>query len=310
MKNYLVMMAAAVLMLGFSSCNVNDVIEDQPQVVSFSAGIDIQALPNGAPGTRAAGTTWGVNDAIGIFMVDNGTTTIAEGAVNKRYTTTGNDAFTSATMGDAIYYPMDAADKVDFIAYYPWAANNVLGTAIDVEIGTTQTTASQAGFDLLWAKANGTGGAGYDKSNTTPVLLDFDHRLSKIVMNCSADASVGTALTGMTVKINGMNTKNTFNLSTGALGTANTPAAITPRTVTNGSVYDAIILPGSYAAGAITVEFTVGGDTFIWTLTNTDATFVGGNEYTYAVTLTRTGITVTGTITPWNTINRGGATAD
>ena len=288
--------ATLICALAFTSCNVNDDITDETsQAVRFCASIDNQAVAN-APETRAAGAAWNNGDAIGIFMVKNGTTTISEQAVNKPYTTQGAATFTAAA-GNEIYYPMNGS-AVDFIAYYPYESGNVLTTAINVEIGTTQTTASQAGFDLLWARADNSGN-GYNKIShaATPVAFVFNHKLAKIVMNCSADASVGTALTGMTVTIKGMNTKNTFNLATGVLGTPGTPAAITPHTVADGAIYDAIIMPGGYATGALTVEFTVGGETFTW---NVGAeTFVAGNEYTYAITLTRTGVIVTGTINPW-----------
>lgn len=62
-------------------------------------------------------------------------------------------------------------------------------------------------------------------------------------------------LVGMKVTVKGMNTTNTFDLSTSRLGdTPDTEADITPRTITDGEAYDAIILPGSYGTGEVTVE--------------------------------------------------------
>jgi hypothetical protein len=315
-KSRILVMGTALLgMVAFSACNVNDEIEDnnQPQAVSFSAGIAGQAVQNGGPTTKAAGTVWASGDAIGIFMMSNGTTTIAEQAENKQYTTTGGSTF-SAVAGDEIYYPMDGS-KVDFIAYYPYASGKTLGSSISVDVSGAQTASSQADIDLLWAKANGTGGSGYDKVThaTTPVALAFNHKLAKMVINVKAGAAVNTPLTGMTVTIKGMNTKNTFKLSDGTLGTPNTPAAITPRVITTASgfnaSYDAIILPYVYSSnGDVTVDFTVGGETFTWEVDAT--TFAPGNEYTYAVTLTRTGVAVTGTINPWMPNDRGGVTAE
>ncbi len=116
----------------------------------------------------------------------------------------------------------------------------------------------------------------------------------------------------MTVTINGMNTENTFDLSTGTLGTPATPAAITPRTVTDGKEYDAIILPGKYSDGAVTVEFTINPntkpETFTWNAGDID--FTGGKQYTYEVKLTRTGVQVTGTIAEWKVEDKGDVTAD
>lgn len=283
---------AAVMMLG--ACGVNDDTQDvENSAVRFTGGIGETATLHGVPMTKAVGTTWG-DDAIGIFMVDHGGITVAMGATNKEYETTagGNNTFT-AVSGNEIYYPQTGS--VDFFAYYPYASGAELTTPIDVEIGTVQTAISQPTFDLLWAKADNSS-SGYSKTThaTVPVALKFDHKLTKIVMKTT---KANRDLTGMAVTIKGMNTKNTFDLETGTLGTASTKANITPQTITDGSEYDAIIMPGNYNAGDVTVEFTLSGETFIWTLPLTE--FLGGNEYTYNVTLKRTGVTVTGSINPW-----------
>lgn len=293
--------AIVVGAMTLTSCHKDEKTVDNA-AVRFTAGINQE--PTAEPESRASGSAWTSGDAIGVFMMQSGTALES----NNQYTTDGTSTFT-AVAGDELYYPMDGS-AVNFIAYYPWKTGTALGN-IDVEIGTTQTTATQPTFDLLWASANN-GGTGYNKVShaTTAVPLVFTHKLAKLVMNCSADPSVEASLTGMTVTIKGMNTENTFNLSTGDLGSPDTPADITPRTITDGSVYDAIIMPGAYDAADVTVEFVAGGETFTWDVGATS--FAGGNEYTYAVTLTRTGVLVSGTITPWITSgnDRGGVSAN
>jgi hypothetical protein len=298
----------------FTSCGVNDDIRDETnQAVHFSASIDNQAVAN-APGTRAAGTVWG-NDAIGIFMVANGTTTIAENAVNKQYTTAGTSAFT-AVSGDEIYYPMDGS-KVDFIAYYPYASGKTLGSSISVDVSGAQTASSQADIDLLWAKANGTGGSGYDKVThaTTPVALAFNHKLAKMVINCKAETNTGIVaanFTTATVVINGMNTRTSLTLADGTLSAATGSGVINPNKIATAAnflaSYDAIIVPAQYGVAVVRVVFTVNGEPYTWTL-NAE-TFASGNEYTYEVTLTRTGVQVTGTIKPWTPNNGNPGTAE
>lgn len=305
----LIALACAVLV---SSCNVNDDIEDNSDkgAVRFTAGIDQVATPQTTPGTRASGTTWSSGDAIGIFMVGNGSANVMMSAANKQYTTpTGGSNF-AAEAGHEIYYPQTSA--VDFIAYYPYnAAHTALGN-IDVEIGV-QT--AQPTFDLLWAKADNSGN-GYNKDADagTMVALAFEHKLAKLTMDCKADPSLGVGnLDGMTVSITGMNTRNTFGLGTGTfVGTPADPAPIEARQTTRAdgfdATYDAIILPAGYATNEVKVTFTVGGDPFVWDVPAT--TFEGGNDYIYAINITRTGVGFTGTIKPWNTINGGPATAE
>lgn len=274
--------------------------------VRFSATIGQQAL---SPQTRAEGATWAAGDAIGVFMVENASgTTIAEGAENRQFTTPDAANFLPLA-GDEINYPMNDA-AVDFIAYYPYRAGTTLAAPIDIETGD-QT--AQPAFDLLRATADN-GGVGYNKTTheNTPVALAFEHQLAKLVMNCKADASVGATLDHATVGIAGMKTRATFDLATGTLGTPATVAPVTPRKTATAAgydaSYDAIILPCQYAAGELTVTFTLGTEQFVWRV---DAvTFAPGNAYIYDVTLTRTGVQVTGTIKDWTGNNQGNATAD
>ena len=309
----LVMLSTFAGAMCFSSCsNDEDVNEVNNGEVRFTAGIGHQAVATPAA-SRAADTAWDAGDKIGIFMVKHGETTIAESASNKKFTTaTGDGNFTPVT-GYEIYYPMDAS-PVDFIAYYPHANAVTLDADIPVEIATTQTTASQATCDLLWARANGTSGNGYNKESTSAVALTFGHCLTKITMNCKLDASVGVSnLDAAPVTIKGMNARNTFDLKTGTLGTRAKPTAITPRKLaapvaTYAATYDAIILPATYAADVVSVDFGIGNETFTWDVKAT--TFKPGTEYIYEVTIRRTGVTAEGTITPWEPINKGGVIAE
>lgn len=284
-------MAATAL----SSCSVNDEIQEPERAVKFTSSITAQAIPVG----RAAGSDWSAGDAVGIFMVDG------QGAlqVNSQYNVTGaaDGAFEAAGPNDELCYPQDGT-TVNFIAYYPYEASYTLTTAIPVVIGDQD---KQPTFDLLYAATTG----GYNKDYDGSVNLRFEHRLSKLVLTCTADNNVGVALAGMTVKVKGMNTRSTFDLSDGTAGTPGTPAAITPRTLTDGAEYDAIILPDTYAANEVTVDFTIStGETFTWDVGATR--FESGYEYTYEVKLSRTGVTATGSIKSWTTEDRGSVVAE
>mgnify|MGYP004508294053 CR=1 FL=1 len=304
MKKLLAFATALTGAMMFASCNVSDDTRDATTLaVRFTGEIGGQSSVTAE--TRAAGTSWSSGDAIGVFMAAHGSATAAEGAANKKYTTVGNGTFVQA--GGDIYYPVQGA--VDFMAYYPYAESATLGN-IDVAIGNQN---NQKDFDLLCAKAD-KNGQGYTKADATaPVALAFEHKLAKIVLNCKIGEGIGS-LDGMTVKIKGMNSRNTFNLASGVLGTADTPADIETRRITAaqgyGASYDAIVMPFSYNGNAVSVEFTVDGDTFVWTIDKAeDAKFEAGNEYTYDVTVTRHKVSISATIKPWVTNDRGPVTA-
>lgn len=307
-KQIISMALVAMGAMMFASCNVNDEIQrDVNRAVRFTGNIGGQVTVT--PGTRASGTAWGTGDEVGVFMVEHGGTVVSDDACNKKYTVSGTNL--SAAEGD-MYYPVDGA--VDFIAYYPYNAQwSDLSNETSIEIGN-QT--EQAKFDLLYAKADNSG-SGYTKGYSEAVDLKFDHKLAKVVFNCKADGLA--SLDGMTVKIKGMNSKGTFDLATGTVSsTDNSAGEITARELTAAAQgylksYDAIVMPDQYAANEITVEFTVGDNTFTWTIDKAeDAKFESGNEYTYEVTVTRHGVTMSGTINAWKTEgnDRGDVVAD
>lgn len=262
-KRFLILSALVAVCL--SSCSNDEDVNVNDGAVCFTAGIGKEAVAT--PQSRAAGTQWGAGDKIGIFMVYSRTDDIADNASNKEYTTANGAGIFTPIIGNEINYPVDGS-QVDFIAYYPHAENAPLGAPLSVQVATTQTATSQAGCDLMWAKANN-GGPGYDKYDTDAVELTFGHCLSKLTMNCKLDKSVGVStLDGATVTIKGMNTRNTFDLKNAALSSMpDTPQDIVPNKLsvaTTGflATYDAIIQPGSYAAGAVTVEFEVNSETY------------------------------------------------
>ena len=283
----------------FTSCNnvINDIADDNsPEAVKFSAGIE--ATPK-AP-TYASGTSWDPGDAIGIFMVENGTFDISLGAENKEYTTTAGDGDFTAVAGD-IYYPQSG--DVDFIAYYPWQTGMDLTDPYEVDVSDQSDPEA---IDLLWAMADN-GGSGY---NSGGVAFAFSHMLTRIVLTAvNGDGLIAADLTGMTAKISGMNTKADFDLADGELDTPTDVANIDLQHVAG--KYEAILVPQSVVSDAMEVTFTLdnGAGEFVWKVPAT--TFEAGKEYTYTITLNRSGeITFTGTINPWLTEDGGSGIAE
>lgn len=302
--------ALTVSVLFTAGCSSNEPMDEQPVAARFSAGIK-QALPLQASHTKVSGNTWEAGDVIGIFMVERGTIQIAQQTANKQHTATAGTTanFTPAT-GHEIYYPLNGS-SVNFIAYYPYASTvSGLGT-LSVDVSGSQTAARQAQIDMLWAKADNNGN-GYNKESheNTAVSLTFEHKLAKLTLNCTADPSVGVSLEGMDVRIDGMKTTTTMDLSDGTVGAASSVATIDPRMVVEGQKYEAVIVPSAYGTDELEVIFTLGErqEEFIWTPDAT--TFESGKEYKYQVILSRTGVTATGTIKPWTTVDRGEVTAD
>ena len=195
-RTYLFLAAAA---LALASCSNDDDFADRPGdgrvAVNFSGGITL---------TRATGDAWDLNDGIGIYMVETGTQTVVDNAANRRYVTAAGDGrFSPASEDQTIYFPLDANNKVDFIAYYPQDALTGNTYAVDV----TDQSAPSA-IDLLWSN-NATA---QDKTVQTVDLI-FYHRLSRVEVELKAGAGVSEAeLAGTTVTLTSQPVKADFDV--------------------------------------------------------------------------------------------------
>ena len=186
------------------------------------------------------GTAWESNDAIGICMLETGTSNISEGAENREYVYVPDDnGFSEAGADQIIYFPVDANNKVDFIAYYP--QQSLIDYAMQLDL-TEQSRLSA--IDLMTAKTIYTAGAPHDKYHTDLEFL-FSPRLAKLQVNVAADntiASVG--LSGLTVEITNQRTSCSYALLTNMLTVDSTPiSTVTLHNSTDGALYEGILSP-------------------------------------------------------------------
>lgn len=299
----------AVTAILFASCSNDDynTTEVNDGQVKFSSGVNSTNLKVGG----ADGDQWEGNESIGIYMVETGGTTVAESATNILYTTTsiGQTATFSSSM--PIYYPVDATQKVDFIAYHPYSSS-VANYVYPVDV-TTQT--NQSAIDLMRAFAND-GGSGYDKTNGMNYInLEFNHKLTKVIINTFPDTNNGLTqadLANMTVTIKGLNTQASYNIGTDVLTEASPAvvANIPTKTTTAGTLYETIVVPQSFTAGVVTVEFALNNaknEVFVYNMPAT--VFDKAEKHTFNVTVQRTGVQVRGTINAWDPVGAVNGTA-
>lgn len=305
--------AFALSAILFASCNNDD---NTPPAndgrVQFTSGVTgIQTRVGGANGDQ-----WDSNDAIGIYMIEHDETlsasSIKEGADNVKYTTASTGTAVAFSSTTPIYYPVNGP-LVDFIAYHPYS-----DTAIEdygyywYEIDV-QNQNIQSAIDLMTASTDNNG-AGYDKTNTSPVNLNFRHQFAKIIINVSAGNGVDN-LTGLDVKLKGANHTAIFDLKdfsfVGIGSVAGT--VITPYAAGNNR-FELILPPTDFAdLSDYKVEFAVGGNTYTWTMADNGSGityFESGRKYTFAVTLTKINVQVSGTIDPWTPVSGGTGIAD
>ena len=307
--NFLSVTIVAACMVMVSCNNDDTAIPANDGAVRFTSGI------TATPDTRVAiagegNSLWEADDPVGIYMVGHNTFQPAEGNANVKYTASQAGASTAFTASAAaIFYPQDETTAVDFIAYHPYTA---AVTELTYPVALSQQT-PQTAIDLMTAQAdnNGSGYTKADGRNNIVVNFAFSHRLVKLVMNITKDASVTGNITA--VSINGMNTTALFDLTsaTDGFSEAGAPAGITPFTATAGTKYEAILLPVAALADAHTVTFTTdGGDVYTWAMKKEIASLEAGKIYTYTVNVTRYGVSATGSINKWVVGSTGTGTAE
>ena len=306
MKNFILPAAVIAVCAVIVSCEKDNSPVNYDGTVRFTSGTT-------ATQTRVAidpqnKSVWEKGDPVGIYMVKHGTSDVLENVENMKYTASEAGLSTSfAPAGQAIYYPLDETEKVDFIAYHPYRAT-VSGFVYPVDVSNQ---ASQTGIDLMWAAADKQG-VGYSKEdgrNNTSVDLAFDHQLAKLRMNVTKDDNVPGEI--VKVSINGMNTTASFDLKGSAGLTGMDDAkSFDVCTVTAGSVYEAILLPLGSLGAAHTVTFTTDkGEDYTWSMYEQIAELKPGNIYTYDIIVTKYKIKVTGNINSWTVGTTGSGNA-
>ncbi|WDF67576.1 fimbrillin family protein [Sphingobacterium oryzagri] len=263
MKRMNVMMLIALLMtLGITSCK-----KDNPNVEGEQGEVQFTSSIIGQLQGRMTGSAFEVEDAIGVFMHPAGSTLSNATATNRRYIFGSSGTFTAQNAEERIFYPEQG--EVDFTAYYPYQDGATARYAINVA-----NQSNLGDIDLLYARIAGVNGA----ASTVP-SLPFRHELSKVIFNISGQ---NINLNGLAVRFNNINTTANFDLATGQISGNGGAANVSARVNANGTLAEAILLPGEM--GGQSVTFTLGDATYTWTMP-AGAVYAPATRYTYAITL-------------------------
>ena len=244
--------------------------------------------------TRAYDDQWEENDDIGIFGFTQGDAP-TQAYSNVRYVTkSGNGTFTPD--GTTIYLPTDDS-YLDFVAYYPHTTSLTADGIYAVDV-TNQSI--QKDIDLMAASK-------LSANRTDPtVAFNFEHKLSKIVFNFTAGVGMDeNELAGMKVQLTNQQTKALFDVTKPdgevVVGT-DSPTDITLLTDANGTSSEGIVLPSAnFDNMTLLLELADESSFFNWDLKNSQNAdkFEAGKKYVYDITVNRSGLGVTATITDW-----------
>lgn len=279
--------AAALLALSLAACNNGEITPTPDSRVALQVTSGIQ--------TRAYDATWEAGDEIGIFGYTQGDAP-AQTYANAQYVTrNGNGSFIPAQEVNTIYLLTDNT-PLDFVAYYPYTAG------LENSIYTVDVTdqSDQSAIDLMvadWESAD---------RISSKVSFNFVHKLSKIVINLAPGMGVtGDELEGMTVQLTGQKTAATFDVTqpdgTVSITDPDQSVTLTLKANAEGTFAEGIVLPSDDYGGMTLHLILADGGFFNWTLNySTEADqFKAGHKYTYNITVNRTDLYVTSTISDW-----------
>lgn len=190
--------------------------------------------------TRLSGSVWEKGDAIGIYMKKAGTTLDASALASNvahRY----NDSthtFMPGNPADSLFFPFSGSN-VDLIGYYPYR-KDLTNYTLPVNL-TVQS--DQESLDLMYSD-NATG----RNMGNAEVKLTFSHRLSKVVFLINHYREID--LTGLSVILTHVPTEASFNLVNGTLSPSGETMDIATAVNKEGSVAEAILLPGTDLSGS------------------------------------------------------------
>ena len=295
-RQLLCICVSAALLAGCTGDGETTVPDHDGRVpLQVNSGIHVQ--------TRAYDDKWETGDAIGIYML-NGETAESE---NNRYTTAADKQATgnfSAADGQTIYFPA-SGDARDFIAYYPWQDIPKGSTTYRVDVAT-QTP--QQAIDLMGA----TKVTGKDKSDPE-VTFRFTHKLVKLVLTIRPAAGMsGSDLQGLKVALTNQRTQATYDVLKGDDVTVDTGVAATAiplKTAADGASAEGIVLPAADTADMLlTFTLSDGGTLLTWAVKDAPLSrrFVAGSKYLYTITIGKTNLEVTSTVTDWAPGNGSG----
>ena len=239
------------------------------------------------PGTRVAGETWEVSDAIGIFALNEGQALGADNyATNAKYTTASAGervVFTSVTEG----INLPGSGNLDLVAYYPYKQGVTTELAFD-----TSDQSKPALIDLLYSNNQ----KGINKQNANANLV-FNHMLTLIEFNITTD---GLAISNGTIALKDVLVDGKMALSNGAIttGTKTASPSVAIKAEGTNKYKGMMILPPQTLTGK-EVTFNINGKphTANLKLTATES----GYKYTVEVTYNRGQLVIVegATINPW-----------
>ena len=230
---------------------------------------------------------WLQNDSIGIYMLHNAETAIANRlSDNKKYyvAATGDRDVDPAAESEKMFYQGNS--RLRFISYYPFRPTGPAGiNAYTYPINITQQS-DTSNIDVLYSKNATDVDIAHAGSRVT---LQFTHVMSKVILNIVRGANTDIVIPGMKVQLKNTPLRGSLDLndsivvatagSNGIVGFLGIP------TITGDTTFQAIIIPHLVDRDAELLQIQTARRFFDWKFPNNLTEFEGGKIYEFTLTL-------------------------
>jgi hypothetical protein len=295
------------------SCSKDDVqpvvdpITEENQVTDgdLVEAVFTPTIVNQGPETRSWDDKWTGGEEIGIYMIKTTDAFDLSKALskNKKYTVKAPAVPGTPATGeidydasDKMYYPLNSAIKVQFVAYCPYNSSATTTNTVAYTFTDQDTQAGKEAADFIFHKGAEPEDE-YSTSDNTPVKLKFQHKFSKIRITVVPEEDSDFTIEDLTATLTNMPASATVNLAalakdqTDAITPSTTTTTIKPyviSSVENLVEFEAIVPPhsgtGTNSFPGRQFIFDLNGRKWIHNVPN-DKTFASGKEYKYELTL-------------------------
>lgn len=301
--NYLLVAALGVAAMAVPASCINDTAATyQPDELRLRSGLEV------ASATRSTAngyvTQFDANDQVDVFIKEKDPAVGRETVYGQPELTTVQADRSSMKFAAVQYWPKSGHS----VYIYAWYPKGAVGTDLGVTDRTFSVPADQSGSikaaDLMWGVPSG-GVTNPVEKQTSAVLLQFRHRLSKLKVVLVPDGAKGMTVSDLrnaTVSIGGIKTTVTItDLKAGTVVTKVAPTA--DLTVMSGSteLTGYAILPAQDLGGLTMTVTLESGASLNWVFPTGDSKYVTVQERvnTYTLTVGRAELKVEGAITDW-----------
>ena len=289
-KTNLILLVSALLTLGACSGGGDDPTPSpQPSKPDSKLPINISTTVDN---TRVTGNSFDNGDKIGLFVVNHNSDGSAPSlSVSSNYVNNMQYSYNGTWTPASPVYWKDNTTHADFYLYYPYTTSisSVDAMPFSVKANQSNLTDYKAG-DLLIGKT----------TNVAPtesaVKIDAKHMMSMMQITIAPGngfTAESLAAAQVSVKINGIKTQATANLSTGAVTATGTATTITP--LHEDQTYKALIVPQTVAESNLVTVNVDGRDYNL----KKGITFESGKCYKSTITVKKTSNGVNVDITKW-----------